>query len=196
MNDWEMSIMSPVCTIRSAPSAFVCLTISRIFSSDMWIPACTSERCAMRNPFSGNGRSGKTSVRRVIDGKRSALQMPYAENPTPIAPYAYVGSFVRATTHDERRTTHGPHDTLPDEVQSDQATKNPAEELPRDPGRDVGDPADAPQASREHPHPDDKPRDVEDDEAEREPAAGRERQALAQVEVQQHLGRCEQQQIN
>jgi len=32
----------------------------------------------------------KTSVRRVIDGSRSGAPVPYAENPTPIAPYAYV----------------------------------------------------------------------------------------------------------
>src|SRR6266850_2160028 len=151
MYDCEMSIMSPVCTIRSAPKAFVCLTIFRIFSSDMWMPACTSERCAMRSPFRAGGRSGKISVRRVIDGSRSALQIPYAENPT--------------------------------QIQADQATENPAQKLPRDPRRDVGNAADPPQAAGEHAHGNDAPGDVENDKDEGEPAARRERQALAQVEV-------------
>src|SRR5258706_7605161 len=82
------------------------------------------------------------------------------------------------------------------QIQADQATEYPAQKLPRDPRRDVGNAADPPQAAGEHAHGNDAPGDVENDKDEREPAARRERQALPQVEVQQQLRRCEQQQIN
>src|SRR5260370_24305447 len=44
----------------------------------------------MRSPSKAGGRSGKTSVRRVMLGSRSALQIPYADTPRPAAAYVYV----------------------------------------------------------------------------------------------------------
>ena len=103
-----------------------------------------------------------------------------------------VGVSSQPLTHDVRRTTHASCE----DIQGYQTTENPTEKLPGNEGRDVGDATDSPQAAGEHPHGNDAPGDVEEDEDSVEPPPRGQRQALAQVEVEQQLRRRKQQQVD
>ena len=99
---------------------------------------------------------------------------------------------------------HPPPDHPPDHVQRHQPEQPPPHDLPRDPRPEIRDPARPPHAAEQHATRDEDPREVEHREhggerpphQARAPRIGRVRQALAQVQVQQYLGRDEQEQID
>ena len=100
--------------------------------------------------------------------------------------------------------TARPPDRPSDKVQHQQRAEDPPQQLPRDPGPEVGDAPDAPNRAEQHAAGNEDPWDVEDREhggergtPEARPAGPRRvGKTLAQVQIDQDLRRHEQQQID